>query len=320
VKLDLQVQAYLRRLEAFGTVDYDTLTVDEARNSHESSLVFAGEPEKVGRIEELTAPGPHGGVPVRVYLPEGEGVFPGLVYFHGGGWVVGHLGTGDVPLRALTNRARCAVVSVDYRLAPEHKFPVALEDCWAVTRWVAKTAADQEIDPARLAVGGDSAGGNLAAAVSLLARAEGWPRLLLQLLIYPVTNFDFGTQSYRDNAEGYALTREAMRWYWSHYLPNGDDGSSPLASPLRAHDLSGLPPAFVATCDFDPLRDEGEEYGSRMLEAGVSVTIRRYQGMIHGFLRLGGVIDAAHGLVSDCAAALAEAFSHHVGRSAGTLG
>jgi acetyl esterase len=315
-RLHPEAHRYLRKLEAVGSVDYETLTVDEARKTHESSLAFAGEPEPVAQVEDRAIPGPHGEIPIRIYRPQGSAPFPGLVYFHGGGWVVGHLGTVDVSLRAVSNRAGCVIVSVDYRLAPEHKFPVPLDDCWAATRWVAATAAEIGVVPGHIAVGGDSAGGNLAAATALLASHEGGPSLVLQLLIYPVTNFDFDTRSYWENAQGYALTTDAMRWYWNHYLPEGDDGSSPLVSPLRAADLSGLPPAFVATCEFDPLRDEGEEYARRLRDAGVPVTIRRYDGMIHGFFRLGGVINAAERLVDDCAAALGDAFSPRPARPA----
>jgi acetyl esterase len=213
-----------------------------------------------------------------------------LVYFHGGGWVIGDIDTHDNTCRELTNAAGCVVVSVDYRLAPEHKFPAPLEDCYAATAWVAEHAANLGADPARLAVGGDSAGGNLAAAVCLLARERGRRTIVHQLLIYPVTDHDYFTASYRDNAEGYLLTREAMEWFWNHYLRTPADGKDPLASPLRSNNLSGLPPATVITAEFDPLRDEGEAYGHRLRGAGVEATVTRYDGMIHGFFGLGAVL------------------------------
>ncbi|HEX2049618.1 MAG TPA: alpha/beta hydrolase [Actinomycetota bacterium] len=305
--LDPQVSSYLRKVNAFGQVDYATLTPEQARKTHRSSYVFAGEPEHVGAVEQHVAPGPHGDVPVRVYRPVSDDLVPALVFFHGGGWVVGDTDAADVSLRALCNRSSCAIASVDYRLSPEHKFPVPLDDCFAATEWVASSGAELGVDATRLAVGGDSAGGNLAAAVTLLARERGGPAVAFQMLIYPVTNHDFDTESYVTNAEGYGLTRAGMQWYWECYLADPADAASPLASPLRAGDLSGLPPALVVTAEYDPLRDEGKAYAARLREAGVAVTLSRYEGHIHGFFRLGGVIDATHDLVDECARELRKA-------------
>ncbi|MFB6296440.1 MAG: alpha/beta hydrolase [Halobacteriales archaeon] len=218
-----------------------------------------------------------------MYTPEGEGPFPVLTFYHGGGWVIGTLDTHEPICRALAGAADCVVVSVDYRLAPEHPFPAALEDCYAATRWVSDNAATLHADPDRVAVGGDSAGGNLAAAVAQACRDHGGPELVHQLLVYPVTDHAFDTDSYAENAEGYFLTRADMEWFWDHYLDSRFDGNNPYASPLRARDLGGLPPASVVTAGFDPLRDEGIAYAKRLDAAGVAVEHHHYDGAIHGF-------------------------------------
>jgi acetyl esterase len=248
---------------------------------------------------------------VRVYTPAGEPPFPLLVYFHGGGWTIGNVDIGDAPCRALTNAAGAVVVSVEYRLGPEHKFPAPLEDCYAATAWAALMAAHAPDqlggDPDRLVVIGDSAGGNLAAAVALMARDRGGPKIARQVLIYPVTDHRFDTPSYRDCAEGYLLTREAMRWFWRHYLHNRAEGRHPYASPLRAGDLAGLPPALIVTCEYDPLRDEGEAYGARLRAAGVPAKVSRYDGMIHGCFWMCGVLDRSRQLVQEIAAEVSAA-------------
>ncbi|MGE3707206.1 MAG: alpha/beta hydrolase [Vicinamibacterales bacterium] len=241
--------------------------------------------EPVGAVADRRVPGPAGEVPVRVYTPADvrERDRPAMIWFHGGGWVIGDLDGADFSCRALANRAGCTVVSVDYRLAPEAKFPAAVDDCVAVTEWVAANASALGIDVHRIAVGGDSAGANLATVVSLVARDRRGPALAFQALVYPATNHSFDTVSYRDNADGYLLTRDSMVWFWTHYLEALEDGANPLASPLRAADLSGLPPAIVLTAEFDPLRDEGEAYAERLRAAGVPVEAYRYDGQIHGF-------------------------------------
>jgi len=244
-----------------------------------------GTPEQVARIEDLSVPGKHGGIPVRVYTPEGQGPFTGLVYFHGGGWVIGSIDTHDALCRSIANAAGCVVVSVEYRLAPEHPYPAASEDAYSATCWVAEHAGRLGIDPLRLAVGGDSAGGNLAAVVSLMARDRSGPRLALQLLLYPITDYDLDTASYLRYADGYLLTRDAMAWFWRQYLPDGVSPDGPYISPLRVADLSGLPPALVITAECDPLCDEGLAYAERLKAAGVEVAATCYRGMIHGFIR-----------------------------------
>lgn len=219
-----------------------------------------------------------------------------LVYFHGGGWVAGNLETADVFCRTMTRGAGCTVVSVNYRHAPEHKFPIAAEDAYAATQWAAQHTATFNGDAARLVVGGTSAGGNLAAVVALMARDRGGPPLAYQLLIVPVIDYNFATESYRENADGYGLTADAMRWYWKHYLRAEADGQHPYASPIRAPTLRGLPPALVVTAEFDPLRDEGKAYARRLQAEGVPTILKVYEGMIHGFLGPQANVDMAGAL------------------------
>ncbi len=301
MELDPQARAYLETRQA---LPFSEETVAERRLEVDAeSERLGGPPEPVAAVEELSAPGPAGPVRVRVYRPEGEEPFAGLIWLHGGGWVVGSLDSHDGVCRALCRRAGALVCSVDYRLAPEHRFPAALEDAWTATRWAASEAAALGLDPARLAVGGDSSGGNLAAAVALRARDAGVP-LALQVLAYPVTDHRFDTGSYEEFADGYGLTREGMRWFWERYLGPHGDGSLPEASPLRAPDLRGVAPALVQTAEADVLRDEGEAYARRLEQADVPVTLSRYDGMVHGFLRHGGVVARAHDALDELAAAL----------------
>jgi acetyl esterase len=236
------------------------------------------------------------------------GTLPALVYFHGGGWVIGDLDTHDSLCRHLANAARCIVVAVDYRLAPEHKFPAAVEDCFAATSWVAREAVALGIDRERLAVGGDSAGGNLAAVVSLIARDRGAPKLRCQALLYPAVECGMTHPSHDRFAEGYLLTRPTMRWFYEHYLREPADIDDWRASPLRADDLSGVAPALVLTAGNDVLRDEGEAYARRLQEAGVAVQLRHFPDQIHGFLTMGKIIEAAQPALDDIAAALQAAW------------
>ncbi len=302
--LDPEATALLEALRQAGAPPVEQQTVEQARESFQALRELAGPPEPVASVEDRRISGPAGQIAVRVYRPPDRGALPVLVYLHGGGWVIGNLETVDVPVRALVNRAGCVAVSVDYRLAPEHKFPTPLEDCYAATRWVAENANALGVDLDRIAIGGDSAGGNLAAAVALAMRDRGGPRLAFQLLIYPVTDFNLDSGSYRANGDGYLLTRSGMEWFWSHYLHSPADGERPYASPLRAADLHGLPPALVITAEFDPLRDEGEAYAGRLAGSGVPVTLKRYDGMIHGFFQLGGMLSQGRRAVDDVAAAL----------------
>jgi acetyl esterase len=264
--------------------------------------------EVVFEVADRTLPGPAGEIPVRVYRPSEEAALPVLIFFHGGGWVIGSLDTHDNTCRALANAAGCIVVSVDYRLAPEHTFPAAVDDAFAATRWAAEHVADIGGDPARVAVGGDSAGGNLTAVVALLAREAGDLSLRFQLLVYPVTDYEFDSQSMRDNATGYFLERDSMRWFYRHYLTGEADADDWRASPLRARDLAGLPPAFVITAEYDPLRDQGEAYARRLGDAGVPVELRRYDGVFHGFFGMRDLMEPAREAFDAAAKALRAAF------------
>lgn len=301
--LDSQAKFLLEQMEAAGGPPMSSLSPEAARLTSDFSAL-AGTPEEVGKVENRTITGPDGEIPVRIYTPEGEGPFPSLVFYHGGGWVIGDLDTVDVPCRRITNRANCVVVSVDYRLAPEHKFPAAADDAYAAAKWVVENGPSIQVDPSRVAVGGDSAGGNLAAVVSLMARDKSEIDLAYQLLIYPVANHSYETVSYHDNADGYLLTKDSMTWFWNHYLRDAEDGKNPYASPLLAEDLSGLPPALVITAEFDPLRDEGEAYAKRLKEAGVQVEETRYNGMIHGFFWMPGALEQGMKAINQAADAL----------------
>ncbi len=308
--LDPQVVALIERSAAAGLPSYPGLSPAEARQVMMlRTAAMAGEAPAVARLEDRWIQGPGGPLRVRIYTPAGREPFPILVYFHGGGFVVGSVDSHDKLCRAIANAGGCIVASVDYRLAPEHKFPAAVEDAYAATRWVADNAAALGADPDCISVGGDSAGGNLATVTALRARDVGGPRLCHQLLLYPVTNYGFDTPSYRENGSGYMLTRADMEWFWAHYLADEADGHHPHASPLRAEDLSGLPPALVLTAEFDPLRDEAEAYAARLREAGVPVTLTRYDGMVHNFVRLYASLDEGRKGLDQVGRALREAFS-----------
>jgi acetyl esterase len=309
--LDPVAAALLEQMAAAGMPPLNELSPAEAREAAAGFVQLAGPGEPVADVVDRTIPGPGGEIPVRIYTPEGAGDASAacLVYLHGGGWVLGDLEGVDSICRAVANRAGCKVVSVDYRLAPEHPFPAPLDDCVAAVRWVADHAGEIGVDPDRLAVGGDSAGGNLSAAVALWARDNSGPDLRLQVLVYPVTNHGYDTPSYRDNGTDYLLTRDMMEWFWNHYLPSADHGANPLVSPLRAEDLSGLPPAVVLTAEFDPLRDEGEAYVERLQQAGVPVTHRRYDGQIHAFWQMPGTFPSALRAADEVSAELRRAFA-----------
>lgn len=285
--LDPQAQAFLDQMVAFGAQPLNTLSPEDARKAFDLLAELSElKPEPVAKVEDRLIPGPVGQIPIRVYTPQGTEPFPVLIFFHGGGFVLGSIKIYEELCRALTNGADCIVVSVDYRVAPEHKFPAAVEDCYAATKWVAGNAKAIGGDPTHIAVGGDSAGGNLAAVVSLMARDQGTSPLVYQLLVYPTTSFALDTPSCQENADGYFLTRDDMVWFRNLYLRSNADRDDPYASPLQAQDLRGLPSALVITAEFDPLRDEGEAYAARLREADVAVVCTRYNGMIHGFLSM----------------------------------
>lgn len=292
MSLSFKMRAVLLAARFGGGKPLNELSVPEARQATVMQIPRRRQPVPVASVVDRTIPGPAGELPIRIYTPEGPGPFPALVYFHGGGFVVGSLASGDPTCLALCHGASCVVVSVEYRLAPEHKFPAATDDCLAATRWLAAHAAELNADPVRLAVAGESSGGNLAAVTALRLRDEGGPALRGQLLIYPVADYHTPpTPSYIANADGYLLTRAMMVWFWGHYLSDAGEANHPHAAPLRAPDLSGLPAALVITAEFDPLRDEGERYAERLQQAGVPTQLARYDGMIHGFLLLSELFD-----------------------------
>jgi acetyl esterase len=264
---------------------------------------------EVAQVRDLSADGPHGPVPLRLYRPAGAapGALPVLVYYHGGGWVIGDLDTHDVLCRQLANGSGCAVVAVDYRMGPEHRFPAAVDDCIAATRWVSRHAASLGIDAARLAVGGDSAGGNLAAVVAIAARDAGDLPVAFQLLIYPATDQRRIAPSHTTNAQGYLLTADSMRYYHDHYIDDPKHDLDWRASPLLAEDLSRLPPSLVLVAGYDPLRDEGVQYAQRLSESGSRATLVSFERQIHGFVPMGRALDEANEAVAMCADALRRA-------------
>lgn len=298
--VDPQVQAMLDQAAALNQPPLSLLSPQEARAAMIATFVDpTATPEAVARVEDRTIPGPAAEIPIRVYAPAAGAALPILVYFHGSGFVVCNLDTHDGVCRSLVNGAGCIVVSVDYRLAPEYPFPAAVDDCYAATAWAAAHAAELGGDPAHVAVGGDSAGGNLATVVARLARDQHGPSLVYQLLIYPVADQPGLTPSYEQNANGYDLTRDSMIWFWNHYLPDRATWTDPRAAPLRATDLRHLPPALLLTAEYDVLRDEGELYAQRLQEAGVPVQLIRYEGMIHGFINRAGTIDLARAALDE---------------------
>ena len=309
--LDPQVRAVLELVIKAGRPAYHQISPKEARQLfRETRPASTPAPPAIGLVRGLAADGPLGPIPLRLYRPADVAAttaLPVLVYFHGGGWVIGDLDTHDVLCRQLTAEAGVSVVSVDYRLAPEHKFPAAVDDAWAATRWIVAHAAELGVDAARLAVGGDSAGGNLAAVVALLARDHGGPAIALQALLYPVTDVGTETRSYRDFSEGFLLTRETMRWFFDQYLNREADAVDWRVSPLRASSLAGLPPALIVTAGFDPLRDEGDAYAAALRNAGVRVDAVCYGGMIHGFAPMGRLIETGNRAVSLVAGSLRQA-------------
>jgi len=308
--LDPQARWVLDLVQQAGRPSLDSLSPAEARRQFDETLpALDAKPVPMAEVRDLQASGPHGAIPLRFYRPESAGAGPGplLVFYHGGGWVIGGLASYDALCRVLAAKARCRLVSVDYRLAPEHKFPAAVEDAFAALQWIAAHAATFGADPGRLAVGGDSAGGNLSAVVAQRARGAGGPALRFQLLIYPATDLRGGSASHQAFADGYLLTHQLMRWFFDHYMRSETDTADPLASPLLAANLAGLPPALVITAGFDPLQDEGKAYAERLAAAGVATEHRHYAGMIHGFFNMSGVLDEARRAIDDAAAALAGA-------------
>lgn len=305
--LDPQTKLVLDQLAAAGAPPMETLSPEMARQAF---VLPRGEVEEVGKVEDRTIPSEKTDIPVRVYYPkELQKSNPALVFYHGGGWVIGNIDTHDDICRALTNLANCVTISVDYRLAPEHKFPAAIDDCFAALQYVYEHAEEFQIDRTRIAVGGDSAGGNLAAVISHLAKEKAVPPICFQLLLYPSTNLGGEpTSSMRENAQGYFLEQGTMEWFRDCYLNSEEDKQNPLVSPILNDDFSGLPPALVITAEYDPLRDEGEEYAKKLGAAGVPVETIRYRGTIHGFISMSAVISQGKMALEKAGAALKSAF------------
>jgi acetyl esterase len=309
--VDPQMQGVIERVAKSVLPPFYTVSAEDARRLYKETRAVLSPPvPEVSEVRDLVAPGPAGPIPLRLYrglATAGGAPLPVLVYFHGGGWTIGDLDTHDIVCRTLANKARCAVVAVDYRMGPEHKFPAAVEDCVAATRWVAEQAAALGVDAARIAVGGDSAGGNLATVVAITLRDAGGPRLVFQALVYPATDQRMDTASHARFGEGYLLTRNNMLWFRDNYLAAADYDDW-RASPIRAADLARLPPAHIITAGYDPLVDEGRAYSDRLLAAGVPVLYECFEGMAHGFLTMGGVVAAANHALYRLGQSLAQAF------------
>jgi acetyl esterase len=305
VVLDPDAAAVYKAFQEAGRPPYETLTAPEAREFYMAArLVSNPDPPELQSVEPLSIPAPHGAIPARIYRPrklrKTNGLAPGLVFFHGGGWVIGNLETHDVVCRKLAEEGELIVISVDYRLAPEHKFPAAVDDSIIATKWIAAHAAEFGIDSSRLIVGGDSAGGNLAAVVSLAARDDGGPDIAGQLLIYPSTDMSRKHASHKEAETSILLTHSVIVWFLNHYLGDADIADW-RASPARTKSLASLPPAYVLTVGGDPLRDEGDEYAARLKEAGVRVTYRHFAGQFHGFFTMGKLLNQANVAVGEIA-------------------
>ena len=308
VPLDPRLQAMRDQRERDNVPPLYSMSLAAARTADLASIRDSGgEPEPVHEVTSLSIPGPGGDLALRVYRPASQRPLPALLYFFGGGWVLGSIDTADGVSRALANASGALVVVPGYRLAPEHPFPAAVDDCYAALCWVAGHSAEIGADPSRLAVGGDSAGGNLAAAATLLARADGLA-LAGQLLVYPNTDQLADDERDDDADDPFLFNRRSVAWYRQHYLRGPGDAASPLASPLRAESLTGLPPALVITAEYDPLRDQGEAYARRLADDGVPVDLSRYPGMAHGFFTMAGTLDASRAAIAQAAAHLMKCF------------
>ncbi len=301
-----QARALIDLIQQNGVPPMHTLRPTEARKFYRERRAFT-QPEAppVAEVRDLQASGPHGPITLRLYKPLAAAPLPVLVYFHGGGWTIGDLDTHDTLCRELANRAGCAVLAVDYRMGPEHRFPCAVDDCLAATYWCRDHAAQLGLDARRIAVGGDSAGGNLAAVVAIAARDAGDLALVFQMLIYPATDQRRGAASHTSNGQGYLLTNDTIRYFHDHYITDPAHDLDWRASPLLHHDLSRLPDALVLTAGYDPLRDEGLMYSQSLTQAGNRATHICFERQIHGFITMGRVIDEANAAVAICAAQLA---------------
>jgi len=306
--LDSQIIKILKEAESLGLPAYQDLSPTQARKQMLDQSPPVQTALSVKKVVDRKIPGPDGEISIRLYYPDGDAPFATLVYFHGGGWVIGDLDTHHGFCHALAKTSGCLVVAVDYRLAPEHRYPAAVEDAYAATTWVAENSELIQVDPDRFAVCGDSAGGHLAAVVSLMARDRKGPRIDLQILIYPITDCSFDTPSYEENREGYMLTRDLMKWFWNHFINIESEADDPFVSPLRAESFRDLPPALILTAEYDPLRDEGEAYAEKLQGAGVNATLTRYPGMIHAFIRMTAQLDKANVALGQVAGMLRSVF------------
>lgn len=304
VVLDPDAAAVYKAFQEAGRPPYENGTAAEAREMYLKGRVVSNpEPPEIAAVRPLSIPAPHGAIPARLYMPKtlrkADGASPCLVFFHGGGWVIGDLDSHDVVCRKLAHEGELIVISVDYRLAPEHKFPAAADDAIVATKWVVAHATSLGIDAKRLMVGGDSAGGNLAAVVALAARDGDGPAIAGQVLIYPATDFAMTHPSHREPETSILLTHSVIKWFCNHYLGGAADIDNWKASPARAKTLAGLPPAYVLTAGADPLRDEGDEYAKRLKEAGVPVTYKHFPGQFHGFFTMGKLLQQANVAAAD---------------------
>lgn len=307
--LDPQAKALLDKIKQSGAPAYNTLPVQEARILYDKASELAqGEPPTPQSVSTLKIPGPASELDALLYRPDGGDKLPVLIYFHGGGYTIGSLKSHDCVCRTLCVEAHCIVIAVDYRLAPEHKYPSAVDDCFTATQWIANNVDSLGGDAERIAIGGDSAGGNLAAVVCIKAREAGAPKLIHQLLIYPGTDMSCSFPSHKTFGQGYRLTNELIDWFYQHYFEPDSDIDNWLASPLNAEDLSELPAAFVLSAGFDPLQDENKAYADKLVQAGVPVKYSHYEGMLHGFIAMPGLFDKAREALSECAAELRKAF------------
>ncbi len=306
--LNTHTEALLNLFKSLNRPEFCDLSVEMARTVYRDGRLFTQpEPPAVAQTRDFSIPGPGGAIAMRSYRPIGSQAttsLPALVFYHGGGWTIGDLDTHDVLCRQLSNQSGCAVFAVDYRMGPEHKFPAAVDDCWSATRWVVEQASSLNIDPSRIAVGGDSAGGNLAAVIALMARDSQFSAIKFQLLIYPVTELGSTLPSHKTNGVGYLLSSRTMNWFVNHYANNANDHKDWRASPLLAASLKGLAPALVMTAGFDPLVDEGKAYADRLISEGVKTEYVCYDGQVHGFMNMSKVIPQANDAVSLCASAL----------------
>ena len=306
--LDPDAQLLLDAMIKANRPAFETLTPVQARQQmREIRALLKQSVPQVAEMRDLTAAGPHGEIPVRLYRAKAAkpgDAQPALVFFHGGGWVFGDIDTHDNLCRSLANSGDCTVLSVDYRLAPEHKFPAAADDCWAAFTWAYANAAKLAIDPARLAVSGDSAGGNLAAVVSMLAQRNGGPRIAVQILLYPTVDLAMNTDSFKQLGTGYNLTAAAMLWFRHLYLNSANEVADWRASPLLASNIAGLPPAYIAVAGCDPLHDEGVAFAKLLERNGVPVTFRDFPGQMHGFASMSGFLKASDEVIADVGAAL----------------